>query len=327
MLINQGSALKYLLDYKDGKIKQGLGLDCMMDEYLRFKPKQLNIILGHDNVGKTYWINWYFLALALKHDLKFVIWSGENQHGQVLRDMVQMYAGKPFKELSHAQISTYSAIIEQYFYFVDNTKLYKPNELLDIFAKTDAHACLIDPFTGLDRQMGYEANYRFLNEARQFVNDTKKTIYINTHPNTESGRTTNLFSEKHEWHGHLKPPLKDGIEGGKAFLNRCDDMFVIHRLVKHETMKYYTMISVEKIKDMETGGKHTALNDYILCEYNNGLGFRIQGKDVLQDLRYKEPKQGELIYGTTQHTKVPQNALKADKNAFDDYSINSDCPF
>ena len=58
MLSKQGDSLQYLLDVRDGKIKQGLGLDCFLDEHLRFKPKQLNIILGHDNVGKTYWINW-----------------------------------------------------------------------------------------------------------------------------------------------------------------------------------------------------------------------------------------------------------------------------
>lgn len=327
MLIKQGSALNYLLDYRNGKIKKGLGLDCMMDDYLVFKPKQLNIILGHDNVGKTYFINFYFLALALKHDLKFVIWSGENNHGQILRDMVQMYSGKPFKELNERQITMFSAYIEQHFTFVDNSTLYKPEDLLSIFEQTDADACLIDPYTGLDRKMGYEGNYQFLNVARQFVNKTGKTIYINTHPNTESGRSSNLYSDKHEWAGHLKAPLKDGIEGGKSFLNRCDDMFVVHRLVKHETMKYYTMVSVEKVKDMDTGGKHTALDEFVLCEYNNGLGFKIGGKDVLQNLRYKEPKQAEMNIDTTQEVKTPQNALKPQNNAFDDYSINNDCPF
>ena len=70
MILKQGDSLQYLLDVKDGKIKQGLGIDCFLDEHLRFKPKQLNIILGHDNVGKTYWINWYFLTLALPNNHK-----------------------------------------------------------------------------------------------------------------------------------------------------------------------------------------------------------------------------------------------------------------
>ena len=100
MLIKSGSGINYLLDYKNGKIKQGLEIGCPLDNHLRFKPKQLNIILGHDNVGKSYWITWYFLTLSLTNNLKFILWSGENQHGQILRDMVQMYSGRPFKELS-----------------------------------------------------------------------------------------------------------------------------------------------------------------------------------------------------------------------------------
>lgn len=292
MLIKSGTGINYLLDYKNGKIKQGLKINCPLDDYLRFKPKQLNIILGHDNVGKSYWINWYFLTLSLTNNLKFILWSGENQHGQILRDLVQMYAGRPFKELTESEIRNYSTFLEQSFTFIDNLKLYNPTEILEIFRASDADACLIDPFTGLDREMNYEGNYRFLNMARQFVNETGKTIFINTHPTSESGRNGNLYPEQHHWKGHLKPPLKDHVEGGKAFLNRCDDMFVIHRLIKHETMKFFTMVGVEKIKDTDTGGQHTALDVPVLCNYNYGVGFTVEGVDPLQNLR---PKQAPIF--------------------------------
>jgi hypothetical protein len=82
--------------------------------------------------------------------------------------------------------------------------------------------------------------------------------------------------------------LKDHIEGGKAFLNRCDDMFVIHRLIKHETMKFITWVGVEKVKDTETGGKHTALNEPVYCNFNSGIGFEINGVDPLAPHRPKE---------------------------------------
>lgn len=290
MLSKHGDTLQYLLDVKDGKIKQGLGVDCFLDEHLRFKPKQVNIILGHDNVGKTYWINWYFLTLALKHNLTFCIWSGENQKGQILRDMIQMYRGKPFASLSHREISGDLAYLEQSFVFIDNSKLYKPSDIFRLFKESGANVGLIDPFTGLDREMSFAGNYEFMNTARQFVNETGMTIYINTHPNTESGRNGNLYQDG-DFKGHLKPPLKDHIEGGKAFLNRCDDMFVIHRLIKHETMKYVTWVGVEKVKDMETGGKHTGLNEPVYCMFNAGLGFQINGVDPLEKHRPKEVQQ------------------------------------
>ena len=304
MIQKQGDTLQYLIDVKDGKIKQGLGINCYLDEHLRFKPKQLCIILGHDNVGKTYWINWYFLTLALKHNLTFCIWSGENQKGQILRDMIQMYRGKPFKELSHTQISGDLAFLEQSFVFIDNSKLYKPAEILKLFLDSGADVGLIDPFTGLDREMSFAGNYEFMNQARQFVNQTGMTIYINTHPNTESGRTSNLYSEG-ELKGHLKAPLKDGIEGGKAFLNRCDDMIVIHRLIKHPVHKFKTWVQVEKIKDMETGGKHTGMDEPVIFDFNRGIGFEINGADPLKPFRAKEPVQAKITM-----TEQKLNALK-----------------
>jgi len=284
-MLSKGIHTKYLLDYKHGRIKQGLTIGCKLDEFVVFKPKQLNIILGHDNVGKSYFVFWYFLTLALKHDLKFCLWAGENQYGQIMRDMIQMYSGIPFKKLHDSQIRSYSTHLEQYFDFVDNSRLYTPEELLEVFKNTDADSCLIDPFTGLSREYGYEGNYKFLNMARQFVNETGKTIYISTHPTSESGRQGNLFPKGHMWDGHLKPPMAAYVEGGKSFLNRCDDFITIHRLVKHETMKYVTLVSIDKIKDRDTGGEQTLLEDYIFCDFNSGLGFELYGVNPLEKLR------------------------------------------
>jgi len=85
----------------------------------------------------------------------------------------------------------------------------------------------------------------------------------------------------------MERSLKSTNEGGKSFLNRCDDLFIVHRLVAHQTMKYETMVSIEKIKDKETGGQLTDLNMPLLFNFNNGLGFTTQGVDNLKDYRFK----------------------------------------
>jgi hypothetical protein len=51
MILKTGHATQYLNDFKEGKIAQGLGIGCILDDYIRFKTKQLNIVLGHDNVA------------------------------------------------------------------------------------------------------------------------------------------------------------------------------------------------------------------------------------------------------------------------------------
>lgn len=39
-LLNNGSALEYLLNYRDGKIKHGLELGNGLDDYLKFKKNK-----------------------------------------------------------------------------------------------------------------------------------------------------------------------------------------------------------------------------------------------------------------------------------------------
>ena len=294
MIQKKGTDLQYLEDFRTGKIKQGLGIGCDLDNYIRFKKSQLVIFQGHDNVGKTYWFSWYALTLALKHNIKFLMYAGENSSGNMYRDLIQFYVGKPFKEIGSSELRSAYTYLEQYFEFIDNSKLYKPDELFEIFKTSDADACLIDPFTALDRDMTYTGNYQFLNTAREFCNKTGKTVYVSTHPNSEQGRAGNLYPDNHEFAGHLRQPIKAGIEGGKAFLNRCDDMFTVHRLVAHPTMKFSTMITIDKIKDRTTGGECTNLDEPLLFEFNNGLGFKLGHSDPLKEFRRNEIDQAQI---------------------------------
>lgn len=283
MILNNGHSTQYLNDYLDGKIPTGLKLGCDLDDYYVHKQGQLNIILGHDNVGKTYFLEWYFLALATNHDLKFCLFMDENYQGKVMRDLIQMYAGKKFMELSYNDVRKYETILEQNFKFVDNTKRYTPDELLNIFDKAECDVHLIDPFNGLKTPMSYSSNYDVLNDLKHFTKEGK-TIYINAHPSSASGRRSAVYPEKHGWAGHVMPPLKSDIEGGKAFANKADDFLVVHRLTNHPDLWNYTMVEVTKIKDTDTGGKPTMLNEPMMLDYNFGLGFVIRGKDVIKRL-------------------------------------------
>ena len=65
MILQDKATLKYLHAYKDGKIKQGLGINCnLMDKHIVLKRAEFNMVLGLDNVGKTSWLLWYLLCHA-----------------------------------------------------------------------------------------------------------------------------------------------------------------------------------------------------------------------------------------------------------------------
>jgi hypothetical protein len=283
MILNNGHSTQYLNDYLDGKIPTGLKLGCDLDDFFVHKQGQLNVLLGHDNVGKTYFLEWYFLALATNHNLKFCLFMDENYQGKVMRDLIQMYSGKKFMDLTYNEVRRYETILENSFKFVDNTKRYTPDELLNIFDKAECDVHLIDPFNGLKTPMSYSSNYDVLNDLKHFTKNGK-TIYINAHPSSASGRRSAVYPEKHGWNGHVMPPLKSDIEGGKAFANKADDFLVVHRLTQHPELWNYTMVEVVKIKDTDTGGKPTLLNEPMMMDYNFGLGFKVRGKDVIKRL-------------------------------------------
>ena len=57
MIHDKSEGVKDILDFHSGKMKQGLGInDDVVDQYLRFKESEFNVIAGLSNVGKTYWI-------------------------------------------------------------------------------------------------------------------------------------------------------------------------------------------------------------------------------------------------------------------------------
>jgi len=283
MLSSNTESLKYLFDYKDGKIKKGLGIGCILDDYYVYKQGEFNMFLGLDNVGKTNWIIWYLTALSKKYKKKWCIWSGENKVGQLKRDIIQFWVGSNIKELKKSEIENYHTIINKYFYFIDNRKLYDHKQLLKIFEETECDGGFIDPFTGLNhnrRVAQFDRNYQICNDVREFCNRTKKTIYISIHPQTEAARR--VYPPDHPLNGHIQAPRKADCEGGQVFPNRVDNFLCLHRLVAHKELWMQSEVYIYKIKDKETGGKPTNLAEPLRFDYNSGLGFTIGGNNVLK---------------------------------------------
>ena len=283
MILQKNNSIDYLFDVKDGKVKSGLSLGCdFVDDYIRFKKGQMNMILGGANVGKSYWFQWYALAVSSQHDIKWTLWMGEDEVGETMINLIQMYSGKNFYHLTHDEIRKFNLKIEHWFTFLDPSLIYSPTDLLNIFKASDSDAFFIDPYTGLKRGYGFSDNYDFLNEMREFCNSSKKTVYISLHPSTESQRSTGQFPKGHLFEGHQKPPKMADAEGGQAFANRADDFWIVHRFTQHEALNDVTQIHVRKNKRNRTGGQPTLMDFPLNFQFSNGLGFRIGGIDLIK---------------------------------------------
>jgi hypothetical protein len=68
-------------------------------------------------------------------------------------------------------------------------------------------------------------------------------------------------------------PHAADTEGGAALYNRADNFVTLHRKIKSQTDWMITEVSVDKVRNGETGGKPTRQGSPCLLRMNRGLEF------------------------------------------------------
>jgi archaellum biogenesis ATPase FlaH len=292
MLVNSSNIFKKLLDIKHGRVKEGLKIGVPdIDEYLRYKQGNFNLLIGHANVGKTTVILYLFVIWALKHKKRFLIWSSENTPQSIQRKIVEFKMRKPITKAEDAEIKDALEWSDSYFKIIDVEELYTYKELLEeakaIKDAWDYDAILIDPYNSLikDKQLykevgGHEYDYQVSTEFRLFAKKNNITLFLNAHGVTEALRR--MHPKGHEYEGLPMPLNIASVEGGGKWGNRCDDLICIHRYTSHPTDWIYSNLLVLKIKEMETGGRCTPFDEPIkLRMEKNNIGFTFMDKDLL----------------------------------------------
>ena len=295
MIVNIAKTLDILKDIQQGKIKEGLGLGIKeIDTYIRFK-RQFSVILGHANVGKTQTMLYLMYLYSIKHSIKWLIFSSENQPYSLYRKLIEFSTSLPINKIPEETLQSELIKISQYFKIIDPSELYTYKGLLAEARKIretyEFDGFLIDPYNSLVTDVNaaklgkHEYDYLATTEMLQFCNENNCAIWLNTHANTEALRRTH--SAQHEYAGHPIPPMASDVEGGGKFVNRVTDFFaVIHRYTQSPSDWMYSHIHVRKVKDIDTGGKPTTLDNPIkLKSLRNNVGYEIDGKNLVQTIK------------------------------------------
>lgn len=269
---------KELDEYRLGIMRNGLGIDCDLDENLVFKFGQFNLILGHDNVGKTFFMLWYFTVLSVKHELTWTLYCAENEIWSVKNKIISFYCNQNIKTVEESTSIKAKSWVANHFNFIDNTKLYSLPDLLKNFETQDSAGFLIDPYNSLskDGNGSHEYEYEMASLVRIFTRKFNKTVYINMHPVTEASR---IKHKEGRFKGNQAPPMKSHAEGGTKWPSRCDDFIVLHRYWI-SGMEKTTAMFVEKIKETDTGGKRTLQDEFLMFDFKE-YRFSINGKNPL----------------------------------------------
>ena len=292
MIAKAADIKEKILDVKYGRIKEGLKLDIPeIDEYLRFKHGNFNLLIGHANVGKTTVLTYLFTVWAVKHNLKFLIWSSENTPQSIVRKIIEFKMGKPIQTATEENIDEAVEWCDSHFKVIDVRDLVTYKQLLDeanaIKDAWDHDALMVDPYNSLskDKQLmrnvgGYEYNYEVLTRFRMFCKDRNITMFLNAHGVTEAMRRT--YPANHEYANLPMPLSMSQVEGGGAFSNRADDVYCVHRMTNHPSEWMYSELHVLKIKETETGSRCTPYEQPLKLRMSkNNVGFEFLNRDIL----------------------------------------------
>ena len=89
MIIDFKDHLEKIKQVRSGQIKEGLRVDIPeIDEHFRFKSGNFNVILGHANTGKTTVVLYLMLIYSIKHNLKWLVFSSENEPYTLIKKLI-----------------------------------------------------------------------------------------------------------------------------------------------------------------------------------------------------------------------------------------------
>lgn len=278
----------YLETVIDGTLQMGLTTGSpALDQYFMRKrggtEGSFVMTNGHDNTGKSVLMFWLQLLAAMYHGWKGVVFASENTIGGFMRKMVQFYWGKPLRgygAMSRGEYNIAKTFVEKHFHLIKAQEdLYNYKDILNMVKKTikaypDLDWAMIDPYNSLKTDLSgfsklstHDYHYEALSEMKSFGQVNNFGWVINHHAVTESLRR--LDKE-----GYPVAPNKADTEGGNKVPAKADDFLTIHRKTQHPTDWMITEVHVRKVKDTETGGRPTPLDQPVLFRMNkNGCGF------------------------------------------------------
>ena len=190
MLINFEKHLKKLNDIRAGKVNEGLRLGVdRLDNNFRFVHGHLNFILGPANTGKTHLVFYLMFLYSLKHNVRWLVFSSENEPYSLIRKLIEFAEGKPINQIEKEDFKKQYDWVFNHFKFVDTEKAYTYKDLLELATAVkkawDYQGFLSDPLNSLKKE-------RDRLKLEKEIENIKK----GSQPSSQSSRQFQQFQEQ-----------------------------------------------------------------------------------------------------------------------------------
>ena len=281
LLINDGDMsfissddedFRWIDDYANGKIQVGLSTgDDNFDEYFRYK-KEFVIMNGHSNVGKTTMALYLMMNSSVRHGWKWVVYSSENRTASLKMSLMEFAVNRKIGDMTYDQRKSAYKWVNDHFTVISNNQVYSYSDILvfleKILRQQDFDAVFVDPYNSLKLELtgngnSHDYHYEAASQFLTFCNANDVAVWLNMHAVTEAQRRKGDD-------GLPVAPYAEDTEGGGKFVNRADCFITIHRKVQapDHNIKKTTEIHIRKVRETETGGQPTPIDDPILFTMN-----------------------------------------------------------
>ena len=296
---------RWIDDYANGLIPIGLDTgNRELDQYFRYK-KEFTIINGHSNVGKTTMALYLMVNSTVRHGWKWVVYSSENRTASLKMSLIQFVLNKPITSMNYMERKKAYEWVGKYFTVISNKQVYSYSDIMVFLEKVmkqqEIDAVFIDPYNSLKLDVGksggigvHEYHYEAASEFLTFSTANNIAVWLNMHAVTASQRVKGED-------GLPVAPYAEDTEGGGKFVNRADCFLTIHRKVQHPTPseRKITEFHVRKVRDVETGGEPTPLEEPFRFEMNTSrTGFRsFKTQQMLfESVKLDEGEQDKFVF-------------------------------
>ena len=304
LLINDGDMsfissddedFRWIDDYANGRIEVGLDTgDETLDKHFRYK-KEFTIINGHSNVGKTTMALYMMVNSAIRHKWKWVVYSSENRTASLKMTLMQFAVNKPIDSMTYEQRKEAYRWVNEHFTVISNKQVYSYSDIIlfleKIMKQQPCDGVFVDPYNSLKLDMKnsglqtHDYHYEAASEFLTFSNAHNVAVWLNMHAVTEAQRRKGPD-------GLPIAPFAEDTEGGGKFVNRSDCFITVHRKVQHPDFNERKMTEwhVRKVRDVETGGEPTSLDDPIRFTINTSrTAFRLNStnKELFQPIGFQ----------------------------------------
>lgn len=229
-----------------------------LDKIFKWKRKDINLIIGHGNYGKTqFWVH-LMLIKSMYDGWRWGIFCPENYPAtDFYIDIIEMYIGKHIDDRMGNKM-TVDELAEGIEFFNDHFIYVYPDEAHDLdtihtifrslILRHGIDGFLVDPWNQLDHIIDNREDLylsKALKEIKRFalINDVSYNIIA--HPKTISPNKDNQLPEIQVFH----------IAGGVMWNNKCDQIISVERPEWYSNKASgLTRIKTHKVKRRRTGG-------------------------------------------------------------------------